>query len=121
MGYTHILRTPSSVSDTATTAGILYHKPGGFVKDEIGAALPRKEENRLQAVFRIDVPARDGRLRGPVAVLLGISTTKGVPPWILLCTGDSRLSARTDSGFHAAERSEVTKLGAGSVQGARSV
>jgi hypothetical protein len=30
----------------------------------------RKEENRLKAVFRINVPARDGRIRGLVGVLL---------------------------------------------------
>ena len=46
------------------------------------------------------------------ASLSGLSATKGVPPWILLRMWDSRLSARTDSGFHAADRLEVTKLGA---------
>ena len=35
MGYTHSLRTPSSVSDTATAVRVLYHKPGGFVKDKV--------------------------------------------------------------------------------------
>ena len=32
-----------------------------------------------RSFFLINVPARDGRLRGPVAVLLGISTTRGRP------------------------------------------
>ena len=70
MGYTHSLRTPSSVSDTATAVRVLYHKPGGFVKDEIGAALPRKEEKRLKAFFKIYVPTRDGAQRGSDAAPL---------------------------------------------------
>ena len=56
MGYTHSLRTPSSVSDTATAVRVLYHKPGGFVKDEIGAALPRKEEKCPSDIFQILCP-----------------------------------------------------------------
>jgi len=64
MGYTHSLRTPSSVSDTATAVRVLYHKPGGFVKGEIDAALPRKVEKRLKAFFKIYVPTRDGRTKG---------------------------------------------------------
>ena len=57
--------------------GVFFYFPLGW---GMGATSSRKEEKRLKAFFRINVPARDGRLRGPVAVLLGISTTKGDTP-----------------------------------------
>ena len=99
---------PYCTANAAFCQGGVFLFPAGGE----GATSSRKEEKRLKAFFRINVPARDGRLRGLVGVLLGISTTKGVPPWILLRMWDSAFGPRTDSVFHAADRLEVTELGA---------
>ena len=72
----------------------------------------RKVENRLTAVFWINATARGGRIRGPRAGPLMNHPRQRKCPLDSSRLGDSRLSARTDSGFHAADRLEVAELGA---------
>ena len=71
-----------------------------------------EEKSTVPVLFSINATARGGRIRGPRAGPLMNHPRQRKCPLDSSRLGDSRLSARTDSGFHVADCLEVAKLGA---------